>query len=291
MDIQTSVVASEQNNAQQQSDLVQVVAPAPPPPSPSPPGLFSNQAITIGIIALQAVGLVGATVTGELLNWISSGCHVDSSGAKPLPCTMASGTLARRRRQEMEKINTQLREINSKLRSQSADEGIPSNEEVKSIQEYRLSLHASFAENATIHQTSEELQMSEQRQQLLGDIRLGRDFLDKQDYTNALEVLQKALLLSRDLDVLPATRAIMRLKARAYKEMQQYEDSLKCLEKVLLVSIAMEEYSGDADVCGEIADMYTQIGDLEQAAEYYDRYLAAISNGLPSNLSSTWDMA
>lgn len=103
-------------------------------------------------------------------------------------------------------------------------------------------------------------------------------------------MLQSTLKLTDEAGIRSATRAVLRVKARVLKEQGKISETLACLQKVLAVSIAMEEFSGDADVFGEIADLYTQLGDLEQAAEYYDRCIAAIASDQPSQLSSTWDM-
>lgn len=114
--------------------------------------------------------------------------------------------------------------------------------------------------------------------------------MDEGRYHEALEALQAGLKLSHQANILSATRAIMRLKAKMFRKQHKPAEALQCLEKVLAVSIAMEEFSGDADVFGEIADLYADLGNMEQAAEYYDRCLNAISSEQPSQLSSTWDM-
>ena len=127
--------------------------------------------------------------------------------------------------------------------------------------------------------------------QLREQISLGRKLKEDGRYEEALEALQVALVHSNELKQLSATRAILRIKAAVFREMELFKEALQCLMRVLAVSMAKEEFSGDADVFGEIADLYAELGDLEQSAEYYDRYLEAIKTGLPSNLTSTWDMA
>jgi len=248
-------------------DVTQMV-PSTLPPQPPPNGLFGGQGATVAIIALQAVGLVGAFVTG---------------------------TLARKRRQEIVEINAKLRQINAQLRLQSVDEGgqpaiVPSEAEMKAIREYRASLKEGFAEQSAAL-GEEAIKEEEQRQQLLAYISRGRAALDAGKTNEALEVLAKAQTLSKEAEVLPATRAILRIKAEAYRADGNLREAVDCLIKVLAVSMAMEEYSGDADVYGEIADLYTELGDMAQAGEYYDRCIDAITVGQPSNLSSTWDMA
>jgi len=43
--------------------------------------------------------------------------------------------------------------------------------------------------------------------------------------------------------------------------------------QVLSISVEIDDYIGDADALGTIADLYTELGDYEKAAEYYDKYL------------------
>lgn len=49
---------------------------------------------------------------------------------------------------------------------------------------------------------------------------------------------------------------------------------------VLDISSAMGEHTGDTDALGAIADMYTEIGELEKAGLFYDRYIACLKGDL-----------
>ena len=48
------------------------------------------------------------------------------------------------------------------------------------------------------------------------------------------------------------------------------------LQAVLALSKAMGEHTGDTDALGAIADLYTELGDLERAGSYYDLYITAL---------------
>lgn len=39
----------------------------------------------------------------------------------------------------------------------------------------------------------------------------------------------------------------------------------------------MGDHVGDADAYGTIADIYTEMGHFERAAEYYDKYIERMS--------------
>lgn len=45
---------------------------------------------------------------------------------------------------------------------------------------------------------------------------------------------------------------------------------------VLAISGREGEDSGNSEAFGAIADCYTELGDLEKAGEYYDKYIAML---------------
>jgi tetratricopeptide (TPR) repeat protein len=51
------------------------------------------------------------------------------------------------------------------------------------------------------------------------------------------------------------------------------QQAIKHLKRVLAISEQLEEYTGDADAYGSIADIYADMGEFEKAAEYYDNYI------------------
>lgn len=47
---------------------------------------------------------------------------------------------------------------------------------------------------------------------------------------------------------------------------------------MLQKSTETAEHSGDTEAYGAIADCYTELGDLEAAAEFYDQYIALLES-------------
>ncbi len=43
----------------------------------------------------------------------------------------------------------------------------------------------------------------------------------------------------------------------------------------------MGDYVGDADAYGVIADIYTDLGEFEMAASFYDKYISCMQGGGP----------
>ena len=52
---------------------------------------------------------------------------------------------------------------------------------------------------------------------------------------------------------------------------------------MLEISRQIKNADGDTDALGAIADIYTEMGDLESAGKYYDLYLDALNGELDSD--------
>ncbi|EFJ39514.1 hypothetical protein VOLCADRAFT_100877 [Volvox carteri f. nagariensis] len=61
----------------------------------------------------------------------------------------------------------------------------------------------------------------------------------------------------------------------------QYRQAIKHLERVLEISREIGEYTGDADAYGTMADCYTDMGEFEKAAVYYDKYIERMNRDGP----------
>eukprot|EP00897_Mesotaenium_endlicherianum_P010040 jgi/Mesen1/9064/ME000578S08304 len=48
---------------------------------------------------------------------------------------------------------------------------------------------------------------------------------------------------------------------------------------VLARSLTSGEQSGNTDAYGAIADCYTELGDMENAAKFYDKYIDRLEQG------------
>ena len=51
------------------------------------------------------------------------------------------------------------------------------------------------------------------------------------------------------------------------------QSAIKHLKGVLSLSKEMQEFTGDADAYGSIADIYADMGEFDKAASYYDQYI------------------
>mmetsp|Transcript_619 Transcript_619/g.1819 ORF Transcript_619/g.1819 Transcript_619/m.1819 type:complete len:292 (+) Transcript_619:352-1227(+) len=107
-------------------------------------------------------------------------------------------------------------------------------------------------------------------------LRNGRKLLEVSKGAAALVHFEKARMLSRSAGNKVQERRAERGLAAASRMQKQFKKAIGHLERVLEISKEMDEYTGDADAYGVIADIYTELGDLEKAAKFYDLYLKNI---------------
>lgn len=94
----------------------------------------------------------------------------------------------------------------------------------------------------------------------------------------AMVRFEKAHMLARSLGDRVKERRAVRGLAAASRLAGQPRQAVKHLLRVLEISRDMGDFVGDADAYGTIADIYTDIGEFEHAAEYYDKYIARMDN-------------
>ena len=56
----------------------------------------------------------------------------------------------------------------------------------------------------------------------------------------------------------------------------KYKEAIKYHSMVLSISEREGEDSGNTEAFGAIADCYTELGDLERAATFYDQYISRL---------------
>lgn len=80
------------------------------------------------------------------------------------------------------------------------------------------------------------------------------------------------------------------LQARAHKLQGNFDATVKDLYEALDISKQLEEYSGDVDTLGALADVYVDKDDLEAASKLYDQIIEAIQiEDTTQAISSSWD--
>ncbi|CDP06507.1 unnamed protein product [Coffea canephora] len=171
------------------------------------------------------------------------------------------GLLARQRRGELQRLNEQLRQINAALRRQAKIE--------------------SYAPNLSYAPVGGRIPESEvivdpRKQELIACLKNGKNFLRNQDPEKAFAEFKSALELAQNLkDPIEEKKAARGLGASLQRQ-GKYREAIKYHSMVLAISQREGEESGNTEAYGAIADCYTELGDLERAAKFYDQYIARL---------------
>lgn len=247
---------------------------------------------------------------------------------------LVGGLSARRRKQELERLNEQLRTINAQLRQQAragtlfapgltyVPPSVQSNGNAAvSLNNLKLPSGA-FTETGTLTQSPvpiklppatppsttqseteataqtetnqkegspssisltsiDEEDMRPEVKQCQSALKEGKKLLKDQKAGPAMVRFEKALMLSKSLGDKVRERRAVRGLAASSRMQGQFSQAIKHLERVLEISSEIRDHVGDADAYGTIADVYTELGEFEKAAEYYDKYISQMTTDGP----------
>jgi tetratricopeptide (TPR) repeat protein len=228
---------------------------------------------------------------------------------------IGAGLTSNARKAEIAELNEKLRAVNSTLRAQIrqpapaanasgvyqdggvavnratiADDGLPSvtsggpmdsmDLEEEAAKDARAAAEASGA--ATDQRDPAELATDAELKRALRD---GRALLKEETepaFKRSLELFEKALTLARMVGDTTQTRRATRGLAASKRGLGDRKGAIKNLKEVLEMRQLVGDAAGDTDALGAIADIYTELGDLENAGKYYDLYLDALNNEMMS---------
>ncbi|XP_058090184.1 protein FLUORESCENT IN BLUE LIGHT, chloroplastic isoform X2 [Magnolia sinica] len=197
-------------------------------------------------------------------------CEADSISTFNMPLLLGialigaavGGLLARQRKGELRRLNDQLRQINAALRRQAK------------IESYAPNL--SYAPVGRIPE--KEVIIDSRKQQLISNLKTGKNFLRNQEPEKAFAEFKAALELSQSLgDPIEEKKAARGLGASLQRQ-GKYREAVKYHSMVLAISEREGEDSGNTEAYGAIADCYTELGDLERAGKFYDKYIARLQS-------------
>ncbi|KAL8256686.1 hypothetical protein R6Q59_028727 [Mikania micrantha] len=171
------------------------------------------------------------------------------------------GLLARQRKAELQRLNEQLRQINAALKRQAK------------IESYAPAL--SYAP-AAARVPDNEVIVDPKKQELISRLKNGKNFLRNQNPDKAFFEFRAALELAQNIkDPIEEKKAARGLGASMQRQ-GRYKEAIKYHSMVLSISEREGEDSGNTEAFGAIADCYTELGDLEKAATFYDQYIARL---------------
>uniref|UniRef100_A0A0D9V1G8 Uncharacterized protein n=1 Tax=Leersia perrieri TaxID=77586 RepID=A0A0D9V1G8_9ORYZ len=173
------------------------------------------------------------------------------------------GLLARQRRGELKRLNDQLRQINAALRRQAK------------IESYAPAL--SYAPVGSKIPESEVI-VDPQKERLISYLRAGKNHLRNQAPDKAFPEFKAAFDLAQSLgDHVEEKKAARGLGASLQRQ-GKYKEAIKYHSMVLNISKMTGEDAGVTEAYGAIADCYTELGELEKAGKFYDKYIARLEN-------------
>ncbi|KAG2589093.1 protein FLUORESCENT IN BLUE LIGHT, chloroplastic-like isoform X1 [Panicum virgatum] len=173
------------------------------------------------------------------------------------------GLLARHRRGELARLNDQLRQINAALRRQAK------------IESYAPTL--SYAPVGSKIPESEVI-VDPQKERLIAYLRTGKNYLRNQAPDKAFPEFKAALDLAQALGDHVEEKKAARGLGASFQRQGKYKEAIKYHSMVLNISKMTGEDAGVTEAYGAIADCYTELGELEKAGEFYDKYIARLES-------------
>ncbi|GAB4850020.1 hypothetical protein Ancab_029318 [Ancistrocladus abbreviatus] len=229
---------------------------------------FNNQGMLSKSFPAAALLLTNALVLAMPFEALAETCEADKSPFNmPLLLFVAligatvGGLLARQRRGELQRLNEQLRQINAALRRQAK------------IESYAPTLSYApvggrISENDVI--------VDPKKQELISRLKTGKNYLRNQDPEKAFEEFKAALELAQNLNDPTEEKKATRGVGASLQRLGKYQEAIKYHSMVLSISKRVGENSGNTEAYGAIADCYTELGDLEKAGRFYDKYIARL---------------
>lgn len=177
---------------------------------------------------------------------------------------IVGGVIARQRRDELYNINLQLRQINLSLRKQAR------------VESYAPRL--TYAPTGGRGGVAVAEPVDQERESVMSFLRAGKRLLREQKPAEAFVQFEKALELARRLrDTVEEKKAARGLGAACQRQ-KKYKEAIKYHQLVLAISEKTKEHSGNTEAYGAIGDCYSEVGELELAAKYYDMYIDMLQN-------------
>ena len=178
------------------------------------------------------------------------------------------GYTAKQRKEEVEELNKRLLKVTRKLRMQA-----------RSTQTGAYTpLHI------PIEKEGKGGVQLERRTEIINDLKVGKDLLREDKAEEALAAFERALVeithAGNALDSpWKAKRKACRGLGSAHQRLGNHAEALGYMKDVISITVSHNDTAGLGDAYGVAADICTEMGDYVKAAEYYDLYIADMSDG------------
>jgi len=167
------------------------------------------------------------------------------------------------RRDEIHELNEKLRSINSELRSRET-----------ALIEKEAVLHYIEKQQYEKAREENEEKISSEEQSLLALIEDGKTDVKSDNLERGIEKFSMAVDKADGLGNSRYAVTGRRELSAAYKKSGELQKALDLLIEAIDKTDSSEEaMHSKVALYGEIADLYTDMGDLKQASEYYDKWI------------------
>eukprot|EP00471_Norrisiella_sphaerica_P009023 CAMPEP_0184504082 /NCGR_PEP_ID=MMETSP0113_2-20130426/52142_1 /TAXON_ID=91329 /ORGANISM="Norrisiella sphaerica, Strain BC52" /LENGTH=342 /DNA_ID=CAMNT_0026893697 /DNA_START=10 /DNA_END=1038 /DNA_ORIENTATION=- len=206
-----------------------------------------NFKVDVGGFEIDHRLLVEGVVGGQFIGFIGA---------------LVGGRAAKKRKDEVEKLALQLKEVNAKLRAQSRR----------------------FRPKNVIKEAKDPLY-----ERVFGYLRMGKRTLKDGNGEAALGAFQKAMNAIAEakqtgsFNNYQAERKAHRGLGAAHRLLGNLRSALEHMERVVEISLKSGDKTGLGDAYGVLADIYTEIDEYEKAATYYDKYIEAINDDIQTS--------
>jgi len=201
--------------------------------------------------------LVIALIVGQSIGFVGS---------------LVGGNEARKRKIELDKLNAALIKVNGELRREMR---------VAGVGPYIPAPTERFLDKPLSTKTPEE---QEYVDKVVVQLKKAKRLLKEGENADSLKLFQDALSLINSnpgalTNVWKAARKAHRGMGAALVKMGRFTEALKAMETVLRLSKEHDDFAGETDALGVLADIYTDLDRLEEAAAFYDRYFLCLEKG------------
>ena len=108
-------------------------------------------------------------------------------------------------------------------------------------------------------------------------LKKGKNLIAMKDAATAMVYFNKGAMLARQRGDMVLLRRARRGLAAAKRMKGDTQGAIRHLERVLEMSKEMNDFTGDTDALGTLADLYSEAGDLDTAGKYYDMFIANLA--------------
>lgn len=183
--------------------------------------------------------------------------------------SLVGGNEARKKGEEVAKLNASLLKVNAELRREMREAGMGPYVPIPAQR---------FIEKGPGQSTDEEIAAVDG---IIVKLKTAKRHLKEKANDMALSEFDEALKeINANEGALAeawkARRKAHRGRGAALERLGRYGEALEAMQTVLSLSVDHDDHSGETDALGVIADIYTDMDQLEIASEYYDRYFQSL---------------